>query len=140
MKIIWTCKVLILFRILNEGSKYIIDDCVSVSIICVWKYLFLVIYAEISVYWDKKWFFVTKSNFLTLISLQPYGLNHWYFKLRFFNLTEYLVWNLLDLRHLVALITRLENHEFVAKTQFIWFNLNPKKILRILSLKRFKYN
>ena len=40
------------------------------------------------------WVLVTTSNFLTTISLQPDGANFWYFKLRFFDRPEFIVWNI----------------------------------------------
>ena len=50
-----------------------------------------------------------KSNFLILISLQPDGVNLWYFKLRLLDLTEIIVWNVYGLRHWVEKIKGLEN-------------------------------
>ena len=51
--------------------------------------------------------FATNWNFLITISLQPYGVNLWYFKLRFFDLREFIVWNIPSLRHLFAKIKKL---------------------------------
>ena len=39
----------------------------------------------------RNWVFATNSHFLTPISLQPYGINLWNFKLRLFDLTELIV-------------------------------------------------
>ena len=58
-------------------------------------------------FWDKvvkkkterNWVFVTNSNCLIPISLQSDYVNLWYFKLRLFGLTEFIVWNIKDLRH-----------------------------------------
>jgi len=38
--------------------------------------------------------FGTNSNILIPISLQPNGIKLWYFKLRLFSLTEFIVWNI----------------------------------------------
>ena len=38
------------------------------------------------------------------ISLQPDGVNRWYFKIRLFDLTEFIVWNIKCLQHQVAKI------------------------------------
>ena len=43
------------------------------------------------------------------ISLQPGGVGLWYFKLTLFDLTEFIGWNILGLRHWVAQILGLEN-------------------------------
>ena len=40
------------------------------------------------------WVFVTNSHLLIPISLQPDGVNHWYFKLSLFDLREFVVWNM----------------------------------------------
>ena len=50
-----------------------------------------------------------KLNFLISIFLEPDDVNLWYFKLRLFDLTEFLVRNNYDVRPLVAKIERLEN-------------------------------
>ena len=58
-------------------------------------------------FWTKiqrNWVFVTNSNCLIPISLQSDDVNIWYFKLRFFILTEFIVWNIKGLRHWVAKI------------------------------------
>ena len=52
------------------------------------KFMFYIIFLE------RNWFLVTNSNFLILIILQPMGhdgANLWYFKLRLFDLTEFIV-------------------------------------------------
>ena len=49
----------------------------------------------------KPWF----SNLCKFsISFQPYGVSLWYFKLTLFHLREFIVWNILGLRHRVAKI------------------------------------
>ena len=48
-------------------------------------------------------------SFVKPISLQPYDVNLWYFKLTLFDLTEFKVWNIQGLRHWVATILNLEN-------------------------------
>ena len=45
-------------------------------------------------FFQRNWFFVTNSNFLILASLQSDDVNLWYFKLRLFDLTEFIVWNI----------------------------------------------
>ena len=44
----------------------------------------------------RNWVFATNSNFLIPISFQPYSVNLWYFKFRFFYPTEFKVWNIKD--------------------------------------------
>ena len=51
---------------------------------------------------QRNWVFATNLNFLTPISLQPDGVNLWYFKLRLFDLTELIVWNIKGLEKRVA--------------------------------------
>ena len=41
--------------------------------------------------------FATNSNLSFLYILQPDGVNLSYFKIRIFDLTEFIVWNILDL-------------------------------------------
>ena len=43
-------------------------------------------------------------NFLIPIYLQPDGVNLWCFKLRLFDLTEFIVWNFKGLKHRIAKI------------------------------------
>ncbi len=43
---------------------------------------------------QRNWVFATKSNILKPISLQPDGVNLWHFKLRLFDITEVIVWNI----------------------------------------------
>ena len=40
------------------------------------------------------WVFVTNVDFLIPIFFLPDGVNLWYFKLKFFQLTEFIVWNI----------------------------------------------
>ena len=61
--------------------------------------------------------FETNSNFLIPISLQPYGVKLWFFKLRPLDLAEFIVWNTKRIKHWVAKILRLENFSF-------WLRLN----------------
>ena len=56
----------------------------------MWKYqdpatLFIILDKEIN------WVFETNSDFLIHISLQPDGINLLYFKLRLFDLTDFIV-------------------------------------------------
>ena len=53
---------------------------------------------------QRNWVFVTNSNFLILISLEPKkSIHFWYFKLKNFNLTEYKVWNIKGLAEIEGL-------------------------------------
>ena len=45
-------------------------------------------------YLQKNWVFATNSNELIPISLQHDGVNLWYLKLRFFDQTKFVVWNI----------------------------------------------
>ena len=45
-------------------------------------------------YKQRDWVFGTKSNIQTSISLELDFVNLWYFKLRLFDLTEFIVWNI----------------------------------------------
>ena len=64
-------------------------------------------------FWN--WVFTTKSNFLMLVSLQPDCINILYFKLKHFDLTEFIVWNIKGLQHRVAQISRFENQSLWQK-------------------------
>ena len=45
--------------------------------------------------------FVAKTQFLSNSkSLKPDGINFWYFKLRLFDLTKFIVWNIIGIRKL----------------------------------------
>ena len=59
---------------------------------------------ELSFYHEFKF-----SNSYGPIYFQPNGVNLWYFKLRLFGLTEFIVWNIKGLRHQFAKIQGLEN-------------------------------
>jgi len=48
------------------------------------------------------WVFATNLHFLTPISLQPDGVDLWYFKLRLYDLPEFIVWNIKGLGKRVA--------------------------------------
>jgi len=68
----------------------------------------------------RNWVFATKSNFRIPISLQPDDENLSYVKVRLFNLTEFMVWNIKGrLRHWVAIDIGIRKLEVVAKTQFL---------------------
>ena len=41
----------------------------------------------------RNWVFATNSVFVKPISLQPYDVNLWYFKLTLFDLIAFIVWN-----------------------------------------------
>ena len=58
--------------------------------------------------------FCHKLNFLISISLQRDGENRWFFKLRLFDLTEFIVWNIKGLRY------GGKQLEFVATTHFLY--------------------
>ena len=80
----------------------------------------------------KKLSLCTNSDFVIPIFFLPDGVNLWYFKLRLFDLTEFIVWNIyLRVAALVAKILRLENHS-------LWQRLNSFRILQeILSCLKF---
>ena len=44
---------------------------------------------------ERNWVFATNSNLLIPLFLPPDGVNLWYFKLRFFYLTKFIVWKTL---------------------------------------------
>ena len=84
----------------------------------------------------RNWVFVTNSDFLIPIFFPRDGVNLWYLKLRFFQLTEFIVWNIWGLRHWVAKILRLEN-------QSLWqYQLShaAKFRLEILDFNIFQYD
>ena len=56
----------------------------------------------------RNWVFATNSVFVNPISLQPNGVSLWYFKLTLFDLIAFIVWNIKDLRHWVAMVLKLE--------------------------------
>ena len=66
---------------------------------------------------ERNWFFTANSVFVKPISLQPYDVNLWYFKLTLFDLIAFIVWNIKDLRHWVAKILKFEN-------QSLWQKVN----------------
>ena len=59
----------------------------------------------------------TNANFLIPLSLQFDGVHIWYFKLRLFNITAFIVWNIKGLRDWVAKLQGLEY-------QSLWQKLN----------------
>ena len=80
---------------------------------------------------ERNWVFVTSSIFLKLISLQPASVNLWYFKLRFFEITKFIVWNIRSLQHHVRKILELKNQnllqEFNSLKFFAPFRINIQK-------------
>ena len=58
-----------------------------------------------------------KFSFVKPISLQPYDVNLWYFKLTLFDLIAFIVWNIKGLQDWVATTLKLEN-------QSLWQKLN----------------
>ena len=78
---------------------------------------------------QRNWVFATKKNFLIPVFFQPDGVNLRYFKLSLFDLTQCIVWNLKDLRHISGCINiGVIKSEFVAKTQFFFVTRLSKKI------------
>ena len=59
--------------------------------------------------------FATNSNFLIPISLQPNGVHRWYFKLRLFDVTKFIVWNIKGLRHQELSYKKVENQSLCRK-------------------------
>ena len=47
----------------------------------------------------RNWVFATNSNSIIPISLQPDGVDLWYFKLKLFGLKWFIDWNIMGLRH-----------------------------------------
>ena len=47
----------------------------------------------------RNWVFATNSDFTIAISLQPDGINLWYFKLSLLDLKWFIVWNIKGPRH-----------------------------------------
>jgi len=70
-----------------------------------WKYAYslfkkahwIVKNEQLILYDQKNLVFVTISNFLISISLQPCGLNLYIFKLRLFDLTKFIAWKIYDI-------------------------------------------
>ena len=69
---------------------------------------------------QRNWVFATNSAFVRPISLQPYDVN-----LTLFDLTEFIVWNIKDLRHWVATILKLENQSLWQKLYSFQFFVPP---------------
>ena len=69
---------------------------------------------------QRNWIFATNSVFVKPISLQPYDVNLWYFKLTLFDQIAFIVWNIKGLRHWGGNDIEFWKSEFVAKTQFLW--------------------
>ena len=108
----WTTKVETL-RNLNLLVKFI-DSCTGPLIFFIYFYK-TVCKAET----QRNWVFATNSYFQIPVSLQPFDLNLWYFKLRLFDLTEFIIWNIYGLRHWVFRDIGIWKVEFVVKTQFL---------------------
>ena len=78
---------------------------------------------------ENNWVFATNSEFIIPISLEPNVINLWYFKLILFYLTEFIVWNIYDLRHWNPKILGLEK-------QSLWQNSIPFRwIINCFDLK-----
>ena len=100
-----------------EGSK----GSVIFSPICITSLLPNVI-KEINVFFStfkqKNWVFATNSNLIIPISLQPYGANLWYFKLRLLSISinslKYLRSTTMGYKDI-----EIRKSEFVAKTQLL---------------------
>ena len=43
---------------------------------------------------QRNWVYAKNSNFVSLYLCKPDGVNPWYFKLRLFDLTEFIVWKI----------------------------------------------
>ena len=81
---------------------------------------------------QKNWVFYANSVFVKPISLQPYGVHLWYFKLTLFDLLAFIVWNIKDLPHWVATILKLKNHS-------LWQKLNSFTHCSYSGLAKIKY-
>ena len=79
---------------------------------------------------SRNWVFVTNSNVLIPLSFQPDGVVAlWYFKLRLFDLIEFIVWNIYGQRHWVAKIMELENQSLWQKLHSIKITFNVRSKL-----------
>ena len=67
----------------------------------------------------RNWVFATNSVFVKPLSLQPYDVNLWYFKLTLFNPIAFIFWNIKGLRHWFATILKLENQSICHKLDFL---------------------
>ena len=74
----------------------------------------------------RNWVFATHSVFVKPISLQPYDVNLWYFKLTLFDLTELKIWNIKGLTTLGCNDIEFRKSEFVATTQFLWVKIKMR--------------
>ena len=63
--------------------------------------------------------FATNPNFLNPLSLHPYGVNFWYFKLRLFNLTVLINFKYLRYPTFGCKDVDIRKLQFVAKTQLL---------------------
>ena len=63
----------------------------------------------------RNWVFATNSDYLFAISLQPDGINLWYFELRLFDCTEFIVWYIKGPWHWSTKILRLDNFSLFQK-------------------------
>ena len=68
---------------------------------------------------QRNWVFATNFNFLIPIFFKPNGVNLWYFKLRLFDLTEFIVWNISGLTTFDCKDIWIIKSEFVAKIQLL---------------------
>jgi len=64
---------------------------------------------------QQNWVFAANTNFLIAISMQPNVVNHWNFKLRLFDQTKCIVWNIKGCRDIGN-----RKLEFVTKTLFLF--------------------
>ena len=85
---------------------------------------------------QRNWVFVTNSNFLILISLEPKkSIHFWYFKLKNFDLTEYTGWNIKGLAEIEGIkITVCGKNSiplFSKKNVPIFFNFSRKTLFSL---------
>jgi len=88
--------------------------------------------------WKGNEFLPQTLIFIIPISLQPEGVNLLYFKLSLFDLTEFIVWNILGIRHCVAKILGLENQRLWQKLNSFdnYDSVSKYKIWRRFQIKR----
>ena len=68
---------------------------------------------------QRNWVFATNFNFLIPIFFKPNGVNLWYFKLRLFDLTEFIIWNISGLTTFDCKDIWIIKSELVAKIQLL---------------------
>ena len=77
---------------------------------------------------QRNWVFATNSNFLIPKSLQPGGVDLWYFKLWLFDLPKTKVWNFKGLRNRVVNINESENQNLWPRlNSFVWWTNSQDK-------------